>query len=157
MARMEVLCSFLHNDAEFLWFCSPGRQKLKSEPSTPERITMARHNTYNHQMKSFACLTSPTKHTHLETDDVLWLPASAPPSPSLRLHRQSELQGTYSVHECTFYDKMSWCFTAQMLDAIHAHLPNPLLRPITLRYAAKLTGNLQHNALRAAWLLQYLV
>ncbi|CDJ36542.1 uncharacterized protein EMH_0089930 [Eimeria mitis] len=30
---------------------------------------------------------------------------------------------------------MSWRFTAQMLDAIHAHLANPLLRPITLRMA----------------------
>ncbi|CDJ37338.1 hypothetical protein, conserved [Eimeria tenella] len=51
-------------------------------------------------------------------------------------HQNQPLDEEKSLHwgiERTDIGKMSWHFTAQMLDAIHAHLANPLLRPITLR------------------------
>ncbi|CDI74182.1 hypothetical protein, conserved [Eimeria praecox] len=111
------------------------RRRFGSEPATPGRTTLPRTNIPDHPKKSLATLASSIKCSHLTTGDAIRLSISAPATPPLRLYGQSELRCPENVLEYTHYDKMSWCFTAKMLDAIKAHLANPFLRPITLRMA----------------------
>ncbi|CDJ49733.1 hypothetical protein, conserved [Eimeria brunetti] len=117
-------------------------RKLKSEPSTPGRITLPRRSSYHHQTRSLARSTSLTRCSHFAIDRGYWVPSSTPATPSFRPHGLTKMQGRGTVYDCTYFEKMSWCFTAQMLDAIHAHLPNPSLRPITLRMAISVLSTL---------------
>lgn len=114
------------------------RSNSEPEPSTPDLLL--KENDNNHQNQP---LTSPTSldNSNLQSKDALRVSTSAPVTSSMCLHPKDEETGSHGESERIDIGKMSWHFTAQMLDAIHAHLANPLLRPITLRCADKPSNN----------------
>lgn len=115
-------------------------RRLNSEPEPSAPDLLLKENDNKHQNQPLASPTS-LDNSNFQSKNTLWVSTSAPITSSMCLHPQDEEKSLHWGIERTDIGKMSWHFTAQMLDAIHAHLANPLLRPITLRCVDKPSNN----------------